>query len=239
MSWPYGPAMARSTGNQAPFAPRPIMTAMTVIIAVWGASPGIGKSTLCEGLATVLSGRVDHFREEEILTRPAYAAVAAEFEATGRIALETLRDATVQFVAGCAGYDAIVADALLPYVPSLLAQGHTEAEIDEFVDSLAGITAEVRTVVLFLDGDPVAGLRRAAAREGSGWLDWYIGKLARYGVTPAVHDVVSAVDYLRHERAVTLRAAERAGWALVTVDITGLGAAEVLAAAQTGLAAVV
>jgi hypothetical protein len=37
---------------------------VTVIIAVWGASPGIGKSTLCAGLAGALPGRVDHFREE-------------------------------------------------------------------------------------------------------------------------------------------------------------------------------
>ena len=169
---------------------------MTVIIAVWGASPGIGKSTLCEGLASVLSGQVDLFREEDLPTRPAYATVTAEFEDSGRVALDTLRDATTRFVADCASYDAVVADALLPYVPSLLAFGHTEPEIDEFVDGLAAITAGVRTVVLFLDGDPATGLRRAAEREEPGWLDWYIGKLARYGVSPPVHDFASAVNYL-------------------------------------------
>jgi nucleoside-triphosphatase THEP1 len=38
-------------------------------VVVWGASPGIGKSTLCAGLAERLAAtgqRVDHFREEEI-----------------------------------------------------------------------------------------------------------------------------------------------------------------------------
>jgi nucleoside-triphosphatase THEP1 len=52
---------------------------VTVLVTVWGSSPGIGKSTLCAGLSEWLSGaglRVDLFREEEILTRPQYAEVA-------------------------------------------------------------------------------------------------------------------------------------------------------------------
>jgi hypothetical protein len=211
---------------------------VTVVIAVWGASPGIGKSTLCAGLAGALPGRIDHFREEEILSRPAYADVAAEFEATGRIALATFREATARYVATIDPYDVVVADALLPYVPSLLAMGHSDAEVDAFVDRLAKALAGVRTVLLFLDGDPEAGLRRAAAREAAqepGWLDWYVGKLAGYGVTPAVSDVASAAVYLAREREVTLRVAARAGWDVVVVDTTGRTAAEVLAVAVDAL----
>jgi hypothetical protein len=54
-----------------------------------------------------LPGRVDHVREEEILTRPEFAEVAAEFETTGYIALDTLHDATVRFVASAAGFDVV------------------------------------------------------------------------------------------------------------------------------------
>lgn len=55
---------------------------MPVLIAAWGVFPGIGKSMLCVGLPGWLADagmRVDHFQEEEILTRPQYAAVAREF----------------------------------------------------------------------------------------------------------------------------------------------------------------
>ena len=59
----------------------------------------MGKSTLCTGLAAALPGQVDHFREEEVLTRPAFSAVAAEFR-TGPVSLPTFLspDATYRFV---------------------------------------------------------------------------------------------------------------------------------------------
>ena len=66
---------------------------MTVLVVAWGASPGIGKSTLCAGLSEWLSDaglQVDHFQEEEILTRPQYADVASHFLATGEVEREAL-----------------------------------------------------------------------------------------------------------------------------------------------------
>jgi hypothetical protein len=36
--------------------------------------------------------------------------------------------------------------------------------------------------VLYVDGDPLSALPRAAAREqDTGWLDWSVGKLAAVG----------------------------------------------------------
>jgi hypothetical protein len=66
---------------------------------------------------------------------------------------------------------------------------------------LADILAPLRPVMIFLDGDAGVALSRAAAREEPGWLEWYIGKLARYHVQPEVHDGASAAEYLRRERA--------------------------------------
>lgn len=91
---------------------------MTVFVAVLGAAPGVGKSTLCVGLARALTAdgwSVDHFREEEILSRSAYAAVAAEFRATGVVRPETLLTATTQYVNDTTA-DVVVADALFPYL---------------------------------------------------------------------------------------------------------------------------
>jgi hypothetical protein len=109
---------------------------VTVFIAVLGAAPGVGKSTLCSGLAAALPGRVDHFREEEILTRPAYAEVAAEFRAGGEVRPSTLLAATSAFVGRCDG-DFVVTDALFPYLPSLRAWGHSPAALASFLAALA------------------------------------------------------------------------------------------------------
>ncbi len=177
---------------------------MTVFVAVVGAAPGVGKSTLCEGLTdglTDLGLSVDCFREEEILSRPAYAAVAAEFRAGGVVRPETLLTATAEYVASVTA-DVVIADALLPYLPSLRAWGHTPDQIAGFLDDLADI---VQPVALYLDGDPLAMLPRAAARETDpDWLGWYVGKLAAARGS-GVHDLATAAAYLRAERDLTLR----------------------------------
>ncbi|MEU6194295.1 hypothetical protein [Streptomyces sp. NPDC047061] len=198
---------------------------MTVLVTVWGASPGVGKSTLCGGLSQGLADtglRVDHFREEEVLTRPQFAAVAAEFTATGTVGPGTLIAATADFVdaAVASGDDVVIADALMPFVPTLLAMGHGEEAVDAFVDDLTEILAPVRPVMVFLDGNAESALSRAAAREGAQWLDRYIGKLADYEVSPPVADLASAVRYLLRERAVTLGAIRRRekDWGLVVVE---------------------
>jgi thymidylate kinase len=214
---------------------------MTVLVMVWGASPGIGKSTLCAGLSKWLSEaglQVDYFPEEEILTRPQYAEVAAQFRATGEIQRGALLSATARFADSvlAAGTDVVIADALMPYVPSLLAMGHSDQAMAAFVADLADTLGPLQPVMIFLDGDASAALSRAAAREEPGWLDWYIGKLARYRVRPEVHDGASAVEYLRRERGITLSVASRQDWGLILIEnATELDPGEVLLAAQQGL----
>ncbi|MGW6404944.1 hypothetical protein [Streptomyces sp. NPDC055134] len=214
---------------------------MTVLITVWGTSPGVGKSTLCDGLSRWLANtglRVDHFREEEILTRPQFAAVAEEFKATGRIQLQTLIAATAQFVDAvvASGDDAVIADALMPFVPTLLAMGHGEEAIDAFMSDLTEVLVQVRPVMVFLDGNAECALARAAMRDGRQWLDWYVRKLAGYEVSPPVADAASAVKYLLRERAVTLDAVRRRDWGLVVIERADeLSPDEVLQVAQRGL----
>ncbi|MFJ9012569.1 hypothetical protein [Streptomyces canus] len=214
---------------------------MTVLITVWGASPGVGKSTLCDGLSQWLADmgqRVNHFREEEILTRPQFDVVAEEFKATGTVALGTLIAATAKFVDAvvASGDDVVIADALMPFVPTLLAMGHGEETIDAFMTELTEVLAPVRPVMVFLDGNAESALSRAATREGEHWLEWYVGKLASYQVSPPVADVASAVKYLQRERALTLGAVRRKDWGLVVIQrVDELPPGEVLRVAQQGL----
>jgi thymidylate kinase len=212
-----------------------------MLIAVWGAAPGVGKSTLCAGLAGWLADaglRVDHFADEEILTRPEFGEVAEHFEATGRVEAAMLLTAASRFAGSVLadGVDVVVADALVPFVPSLLAMGCSDQVVCAFVAELTGLLAPVQPVLVFLDGDTKTALARAAAREEPGWLEWYVGKLAGYGLTPKTGGPTAAASYLARERAVTLSAARYADWAVITIDrATDLAPADILRNAQQAL----
>ena len=181
------------------------------LIAVFGAAPGIGKSTVCTALAATLSSngvRVEHFREEDLFGRSAFADFAAGFTADGTIDMAKLVDSTICYLDSVAA-DVIVMDALIPYVPTLLALGYDEPEIDEVIDGLAARIAHVPTEFVFLDGDPEAALIRAIAREDEGWIDRYVAKLVRYGLTPPDAGRDGACLYLRRERDEMLRTVRR------------------------------
>lgn len=96
------------------------------------------------------------------------------------------------------GVRAAVADALMPYLPSLFAFGMSEQSAAEFL----------------------AALRHAGEREGAGWLDWFVAKVAGYATETAVHDLESAAAYLRAERDLTLRLLRDAG---LTVSVRPIG----------------
>jgi thymidylate kinase len=212
-----------------------------ILIAVWGAAPGVGKSTASTGLARWLAeaGRqVDHFAEEELFTRPQFADVAAYFRATGKVEPAMLLAAASRFAGSVlAGHvDVVVADALVPFVPSLLAVGCTDQQIRQFVADLTAALAPIQPVLLFLDGDPATALARADSREGGGWLAWYLDKLARYGLIPEPGVLAPAATYLERERNVTLNATRQAGWRVITIErATEIPRAEVLRHAQDRL----
>ncbi|OON78064.1 hypothetical protein B1H18_17775 [Streptomyces tsukubensis] len=203
------------------------------MITVVGSGPGVGKSTLCRSLALRLAEggeRVDHFAEADILTRPAFRDVAAEFgDGSGVVRPETLLAAARAYVsaARAEGVDVMLTDALLPFIPSLVAWGHDEATIAGVLGALEDAVAPVRVTVVFLRDDPATALRRAVEREGRQWADWYVGKLNSSPGTRGVHDLRTAAEHLAHETELTLRLLSTSRWDLVVVDVTGRRAAEV------------
>ena len=144
---------------------------MAQLIAVFGASPGIGKTTLTRRLAADAppGARVERFDEEDILSRPEFATVAAQLSATGEVDLDALLDASARFVTSAQNYDLVVTDTLFPFVPSLLAWGHDEATIRSFLAQLDAILRPLHPIVVYLDGEPADALPRAASR-GDTWL---------------------------------------------------------------------
>ena len=138
---------------------------MTRLVAVAGSSPDAGKSTLCAGLADWLRAgglQVDHFKEEEVLTRDAFAPLAREFTTTGAVQLQTLLETTESYLATAEeqGVDVAVTDALVPFVPSLMGWGYSEAAMTGFLAELAGRPTTERSS----PGSPCAAVRPMCAR---------------------------------------------------------------------------
>jgi hypothetical protein len=164
--------------------------------------------------------RVDHFDEADVLSRPQFARVAADFKNSGTVSPDVLVEATVEYLrsAMAEGVDVVVCDALMPYVPSLLAWGYAEDDIASTVKRLAEQTVDVSVLAVFVDGSPEAALERAAAREGDGWLAWYGAKLARCHLVPPQPSMADLVAYLVYERDVTLRVLNASPWRVAVVE---------------------
>lgn len=206
---------------------------MTVhLISVIGSSPGVGKTTVCRAVAEWLAdtgASVDHFEEADVLTRPAFRRVADEFaDGAGAVRPETLVACTRAYVAESlrAGRDHLVTDALLPFIPSLVAWGHNEDAIAHVVGELTRAVEPFQVTVVYVHDDPETALRRAIEREGDAWGDWYIRKLAGSPGTRAVHDLAATAAHLRHESDLTCRLLAQSPWRLLTVDVSTLSAQE-------------
>ncbi|MEV0320252.1 hypothetical protein ACIBKX_25230 [Streptomyces sp. NPDC050658] len=212
------------------------------LVSVIGSSPGVGKSTLCRALAEWLGragASVDHFEEPEILTRPAFRPVAEEFAGgAASVRPATLVDCTRAYVdeSLAAGRDYLVTDALLPFVPSLVAWGHEEPALVGIVAELAAAVEPAEVTVVYVHDDPAAALRRAVEREGADWADWYVGKLAASPGTRTVRDLDSAAAHLRFEADLTRRLLAGTPWRVLTVDAGTLDAEDASAFARHHLA---
>jgi hypothetical protein len=190
------------------------------LISVLG-SPGVGKSSLCRALTERYAAAgvaVDHFAEEQILTRPAFAAVAEEFAGgSGIVRPETLITATREYArqSRADGVAVSITDALIPFIPSLRAWGHSKQAINGIVEELAQAVRPTEVIIVHLVDDPERALRRAAAREAPGWIDWYVDKLrAAPGATEVV-DLDSAVRHLNEEVDLTRQILDRSGWPVI------------------------
>lgn len=193
-----------------------------LVVAVNGVAPGVGKSRLCNALGLRLSEagwHVAQFPEEQILLHPVFAEVAAQFTSTGVIDPGVLVEASVTYLTQTAdaGADVVVLDALIPYVPSLLAFGHDEEAINTIVAELTARITPTPVLAIFLDGDPDRALRRAVTREPDGWLDWFTAKLVRYRQISPDHSLEQVHAYLADVRGTTLRVLRRQPWALLVL----------------------
>ena len=141
-----------------------------LLVLINGAVPGLGKSTLAQGLTERLRefGRdVELFPEQEILDRPEFAAVILEWRTTNRAAFGTLLAATSEYLGWCRhrAADVYVLDSLLPFLPSLLAWGRSDSEVAEFFRQLARLMYGFDVLHVQLEGDARTSLDRGSERR--------------------------------------------------------------------------
>ncbi|MFE7121184.1 hypothetical protein ACFU99_37725 [Streptomyces sp. NPDC057654] len=150
----------------------------------------------------------------------------------------TLVEATRAYVAQARaeGVEVLVTDALIPFVPSLVAWGHEEPAISAVVRDLVEAVEPTRVTVVYLRDDPDTALRRAVDREGPEWADWFVGRLAGSPGTSSVDSLEAAAEHLRREAELTLRLLAATPWSVVTVDVGERSAAEVEECARRELA---
>ncbi|MFI6273639.1 ATP-binding protein [Streptomyces sp. NPDC050988] len=101
-----------------------------------------------------------------------------------------------------------------------------ESTLVQVMKDLTRAVEPADVTVVYVHDDPATALRRAVEREGSGWEDWYVGKLAGSPGTSSVHDLPSAAAHLRSEADLARRLLAGTPWQVLTVDAGTLDAQE-------------
>jgi len=194
------------------------------IVMVSGAAPGLGKTSLSRRIADALrieDRRVELFEEADILEREEFAEVMRSFRSTGSAPADLLLDAARRYAATARRSDErlFVQDMLFPYLPSLLAWGHDDGDIEAFFAALLAVCDGIDLLQLHLVGDPTRSLARAVRREDPPWLEWMLAKVATYADADGpVTDFDSLVRYFEAATDRTSRLLAAAPWPVVVLD---------------------
>lgn len=196
-------------------------------LMITGVGPGIGKSTLAEGLADrarELGQDLDLFGEEQIFTRPAFAEIGRAFRERrdgvrvypdGAMLLEGYRrvlaglgDAVLVFDWTCL---AMISD--LPW-----AEGRPDVLLAHARDVL-DLTAPLRPVIVNLKSDVEIAVARAAAQRGEDWVRRMAHLAAMSGATArtrlgAISERIRGLPF----ESLELDAFVAAGWPIWEVD---------------------
>jgi thymidylate kinase len=195
------------------------------VVMMEGVAPGIGKSTLAEGLADSLrasGAAVDLFPEEQLFERGDFAEVAAGFRSkdfpTPAAFLHayslTLRRAKASQAWLILDWNCAGMASDLPWAMA------DRGRLDQLVRRVRSLAGGSAATVLYLGGDIEVAIRRAARQRGPGWVTRYVGIAAEHGVPPG-EDIDRIVAYERdsHDlREADLRTLANSGWDVLELD---------------------
>jgi hypothetical protein len=182
-----------------------------------GVAPGIGKSTLATGLATALSP-VDLFGEEQVFTRPAFAAVAQRFRTrtfpTPDVFLPayaaTFADLRATSAWGVLDWNCASMASDLPWALD------SPTALRSFIDDVGRLAADLAPVAFFLEGDVLTATQRAVAERGPSFL-------AQWGAVVGEESIEAIAAHHRSLRPMhdaDVRLLAEAGFAVHVLDAT-------------------
>lgn len=196
-------------------------------IMITGVGPGIGKSTLAEGLVArgaELGCAIDLFGEEQIFTRPAFAEVGRAFrERTGgervypsagmliegyRRVVDQIRHGAMVFDWSCLG---MISD--LPW-----AEGRPDVLLAHARDEWS-LTNPLCPVLINLVGEVEVAVARAAVQRGDGWVrrNAHLAAVRGASARSRLAAIAERIRSLPHE-SLELSAFGAAGWPIWEVD---------------------
>ncbi|NKB69793.1 MAG: hypothetical protein GKR89_22200 [Candidatus Latescibacteria bacterium] len=141
------------------------------LILVYGAGPGMGKSTLASFIERQLrlNGTDIHCFYEHLGDAPAFApyveAIAADRGAEAQLLLDCCR----RFIDDLPATRTHVTDSILPCVDWLAAAGCTTEEIRPFTDQLMPLLKPFKPLLIHLTGANDRTLHRAVRQRGRTW----------------------------------------------------------------------
>jgi hypothetical protein len=196
---------------------------------ITGIGPGIGKSTLAEGLAVrahALGKPFDLFGEEQIFTRPAFTEIGRAFrERREGVRLypsaEMLLEGYRRVLAELDGRGVVFDWTCLAMISDLpWAEGQPEVLLAH-ARAVHALAEPLAPMVVNLVADVEIAVARAAAQRG----EWWIRRYSRLGSgigSPARTRLGAIADWLRAQPHETLEldAFHAAGWSILEVDAT-------------------
>jgi hypothetical protein len=195
------------------------------VVMMDGVSPGIGKSTLAEGLADSLSARgaaVDLFPEEQLFERIDFAEVAAGFHSLDFPTPAAFLDAYTATVRRAKANQAwLILDWNCAGMASDLPWAMDDrGRLDQLVRDVRSLVGGAGATVLYLGGNIEVAVRRAARQRGPEWVARYVAIAANHGVPPGA-DIDRIVAYERDAqgfRQADLRALAEGGRRMTELD---------------------
>jgi hypothetical protein len=146
------------------------------LVIFYGASSGVGKSTLSSFLVDQLrlhNVPVRWLYEDDVLSHDAFTEVVGGFQGQEQFdAFNPLLAASARFVEDCLKEDEVViTDSIFPFFDWLYAAAPAYQRTAQFSCDLQRILRPLRPLLVYLNGDITTALRRAVEQRWQLWLD--------------------------------------------------------------------
>lgn len=191
---------------------------MATPILVYGAGPGLGKTTIARHLLDTFADvgvRVRLTREEDVASLPALAPYVSAVHAGGGEDTRLLLACFRRLIDELSATDGVwILDSVLPGFDWLVSAGASADELTPFATAIEGLLRPLAPIVIQLRGDVRTSLERAMAARGRAWAADLAARRTDSG------EVDDLVPYFERLQEITDELLARWTLAVHTIDTT-------------------